>query len=98
VCYRLVCLSDSNAVGKMEIRLGKAQIIKAIDDGDVSMYFRRELSSPQQSQCHVAATSHVAEVSHIDNCIGNGNDNGNGKCIGVGIDIGGKSGDFDEYI
>jgi hypothetical protein len=34
----------------MEFRLGKAQIIKAIDDGGVSMYFRRERTSPEQSQ------------------------------------------------
>ena len=34
----------------MEFRLGKVQIIKAIDDGGVSMYFRRERTSPEQSQ------------------------------------------------
>ena len=34
----------------MGISLGKAQIIKAIDDGGVSMYFRREHTSPEQSQ------------------------------------------------
>jgi hypothetical protein len=34
----------------MEIRLGKAQVIKAIDDGGVSMYFRRDPSSSQQSR------------------------------------------------
>jgi hypothetical protein len=34
----------------MEFRLGKAQIIKAIDDGGVSMYFRRERTSSEQSQ------------------------------------------------
>ena len=44
------CLSDCSAVGKMEFRLGKAQIIKAIDDGGVSMYFRRERTSSEQSQ------------------------------------------------
>jgi hypothetical protein len=45
-----VCLSDCSAVGKMELRLGKVQIIKAIDDGGVSMYFRRERPSQEQSQ------------------------------------------------
>jgi hypothetical protein len=34
----------------MEIRLGKVQLIKAIDDGGVSMYFRRDPSSSQQSR------------------------------------------------
>src|SRR5436190_18579874 len=30
---------------KMEIRLGKVQVVKAIDDGGVSMFFRRELGT-----------------------------------------------------
>ena len=34
----------------MEIRLGKAQLVKAIDDGGVSMYFRRDPASSQQSR------------------------------------------------
>ena len=44
-------LSDyCSALEKMEIRIGKAQIVKAIDDGGVSMYFRRDPSSSQQSR------------------------------------------------
>jgi hypothetical protein len=34
----------------MEIRLGKAQLVKAIDDGGISMYFRRDPSSSQLSR------------------------------------------------
>ena len=39
-----------SALEKMEIRLGKAQSVKAIDDGGMSMYFRRDPSSSQQSR------------------------------------------------
>jgi hypothetical protein len=34
----------------MEIRLGRAQLVKAIDDDGVSMYFRRDLSSTELSR------------------------------------------------
>ena len=45
------CRSDHcSALDIMEIRLGKAQLIKAIDDGGVSMYFRRDPASSQQSR------------------------------------------------
>jgi len=31
----------------MEIRIGKAELVKAINDGGVSMYFRRDPASSQ---------------------------------------------------
>ena len=34
----------------MEIRLGNVQIIQAIDDGGMSMFFRRKPFSPEKSQ------------------------------------------------
>jgi hypothetical protein len=34
----------------MQTRLGKAQLVKAIDDGGVSMYFRRDPASSRESQ------------------------------------------------
>jgi hypothetical protein len=44
-------LSDyCSALEEMDIRLGKAQMVNAIDDGGVSMYFRRDPSSSQQSR------------------------------------------------
>ena len=47
----LFCRSDHcSALEQMEIRLGKAQLIKAIDDGGVSMYFRRDPASSQLSR------------------------------------------------
>jgi hypothetical protein len=36
--------------GKMEIRLGKVQVIKAIDDGGFSMQFQRDHNSDERSQ------------------------------------------------
>ena len=42
--------SNCSAVDAMKIHLGKAQVVKAIDDGGVSMYFRRDPSSTQQSR------------------------------------------------
>ena len=44
------CSNHCSALEKMEIRLGKVQVVKAIDDGGVSMYFRRDPSSTQQSR------------------------------------------------
>ena len=45
------CRSDhSSALERMEIHLGKAQLVKAIDDGGVSMYFRRDPTSSQLSR------------------------------------------------
>ena len=35
---------------QIEIRLDKAQLVKAIDDGGVPMYFRRDPTSPQLSR------------------------------------------------
>ncbi len=47
----MFCRSDHySALDTMEIRLGKAQLIKAVDDGGVSMYFRRDPASSQQSR------------------------------------------------
>jgi hypothetical protein len=44
-------LSDyCSAIEKMNIRLGKAQMVKAIDDGGVSMYFRRDQASSKLSR------------------------------------------------
>ena len=34
----------------MEIRLGPVQVIKAIDDGGISIYFRRDFGSDQISR------------------------------------------------
>jgi len=34
----------------MQTRLGKAQLVKAIDDGGVSMYFKLDPTSTQLSQ------------------------------------------------
>jgi hypothetical protein len=48
--YAAIHLSNCSALEKMEIRLGKVQMIKAIDDGGVSMYFRRDPSSTQLSR------------------------------------------------
>ena len=46
------CRSDHcSALEKMDICLGKAQLVKAIDDGGISMYFRRDPFSSQQSRC-----------------------------------------------
>jgi len=38
-----------SALERLEIRL-KAQVVKPIDDGGVSMFFRRDFSSSQQSR------------------------------------------------
>ena len=46
-----VLADHRSALEKMEICLGKAQIVKAIDDGGISMYFRRDPLSTQQSRC-----------------------------------------------
>jgi len=46
-----ICRSDHcSAVEQMQIRLGKAQLVKAIDDGGISMYFRRDPASSRESQ------------------------------------------------
>ena len=46
-----VVLSDYySALEQTEVRLGKVQVVKPIDDGGVSMYFRRNPSSTQQSR------------------------------------------------
>jgi len=39
-----------SALEKMEIRLSKTQMVKAIDDGGVSMYFQCNVSSTRQSR------------------------------------------------
>lgn len=41
----LMGLIINSAIQRMDIRLGKAQIVTAIDDGGMSMYFRRNPSS-----------------------------------------------------
>jgi len=57
------CLSDCSAVEKLEFRLGKAQIIKGIDDGSVSIYFRHKHTSPEQLQ-HVVLSVEVRPPPH----------------------------------
>jgi len=42
-----------SALEQMQKRLGKAQLVKAIDDGGVSMYFRRDPVSSRESRCVV---------------------------------------------
>ena len=56
-----------SAVQQMEIRLGKVQSVKAIDDGGVSMYFRRNPTSSQLSRrviLSVEVGSPPRDVSH----------------------------------
>ena len=53
-----------NALQKMEIRLGKAQLFRAIDDGGVSMYFRRDPASSQQSRRVILAVEVVPPRNH----------------------------------
>lgn len=46
----LCVVSDCSSRLKMEMRLGKAKKIKAIDDGGISMYFKSGSSAKEQSR------------------------------------------------
>jgi len=48
----------------MQTRLGKAQLVKAIDDGGVSMYFRRDPTSRPLSQ-RVVLSVEVASLTKL---------------------------------
>jgi hypothetical protein len=51
--------------GTMEIRLGKMQVIKAIDDGGVSMSFQPDYNSNQRSQLVVLSIEVLPSISFL---------------------------------
>ena len=64
----LFCCSDHcSALEQMEIRLGKAQLVKAIDDGGVSMYFRRDPTSNQQSRRVILSVEVIPLIAFLIN-------------------------------
>ena len=55
-----------SAVQRMNIRIGRAQSITAIDDGGISMNFRRDPASSQLSQRVVLS---IEVTTHITTCL-----------------------------
>jgi hypothetical protein len=51
----------------MEIRIGKAQTITAVDDGGVSMNFRRDPASSQLSQRVILSVEVIIPTDNVPN-------------------------------
>jgi hypothetical protein len=60
----IMLVADCSACQTMEIRLGKAQRVKAIDDGGISMYYRPVPSSKDRSRYVVLSVEVLLSQSY----------------------------------